>query len=375
MRMPGRIWRLQAAMVLALLLLVSGCVPALPGFTTPAPTPTPTPTPAPDTETKDDVYIPAPVSGADELRSVADVVAKVKPSVVAISTEITTYDVFNRPWTQQTAGSGWIIREDGCIVTNSHVVEDATSVMVLLDDGREFEAETIRKDERTDIAVLKIPADNLPVAEIGDSSRLRIGDPLVAIGNSLGMGISATAGIASAVGVSLGASSGQTMLDLIQTDAAINPGNSGGPLVNAAGQVVGINSIKIAQVGVEGMGYAISINQAMPVIEELIEHGAVIRAWLGVWMYSVSPAIAARYDLHVDYGVLITDIVAGSPAERAGLEPGDVIVEFGTVEIRDTHHFTYAIHGLNIGDHVEIVFWRGEERSTTFATLEATPTG
>lgn len=369
MKIPNALWRFSTVIMLVVLVLVSGCAPALPGI------PTPTPTPTPDTDTNRDVYVPTPVSGGEELRSVADVVARVKPSVVAISTEITTYDVFNRPWTQQSAGSGWIIREDGCIVTNSHVVEDATSVMVLLDDGREFEAETVRTDARTDIAVLKIPADNLPVAQIGDSSMLRIGDPLVAIGNSLGMGISATSGIASAVGVSLAASSGQTMLDLIQTDAAINPGNSGGPLVNAAGQVVGINSIKIAQVGVEGMGYAISINQAMPVIEDLIEHGAVVRAWLGVWMYSVTPAIAARYDLSVEHGVLITEIVENSPAERAGLEPGDVIVEFGTMEIRDTHHFTRAIHGLKIGDDVEIVFWRGDERMSTFATLEATPTG
>ena len=369
MKRTGGIWRWYAAVSLVALVLMSGCAPFLPG---PAAT---EPAPTPEVETNRDVYVPIPVSGGQELRSVADVVAKVKPSVVSISTEITTYDVFNRPWTQQAAGSGWIIREDGCIVTNSHVIEDATRVAVMLDDGRVFEAQAVYKDDWTDLAVLKIDADGLPVAAVGDSSKLRIGDPLVAIGNSLGMGISATAGIASAVGVSLAASPGQTLLDLLQTDAAINPGNSGGPLVNSAGEVVGINSIKIAQIGVEGMGYAISINQAMPVIYDLIEHGTVVRAWLGVGLYSVNASIATRYDLRVDSGVLITEVVEGSPAERAGLEPGDVIVEFATAGIRNTHDFTRAIHGLQVGNDVGIVFWRGDERMTTFARLESTPTG
>ncbi len=254
-RIDRRIFRTVIAGV-ALLVLMAGCAPAITqtgeppasqdsGVTTPS-------------ATQPVLHLPTSSPGIP-LASVADVVAKVKPSVVAINTELVQRDIFNRPVTAEAAGSGWIISDDGYIVTNNHVVEGATTVTVVLDDGRSFDADEVYTDPPTDLAVLKIGATGLPVAEIGDSAALRVGDVTVAIGNSLGMGISATSGIVSAAGVSLAEQSGQTLLDLIQTDAAINPGNSGGPLVNSSGQVIGINSIKIATVGVEGMGYAISI--------------------------------------------------------------------------------------------------------------------
>jgi len=353
-----------AAAVLALA-LVAGCLPVLPYTAAPSVTP-----PA---ETSPSVYIPVSQPVGEVLHSVADVVAAVKPSVVAISTEVTTYDMFNRAFTQQGAGSGWIVTEDGYIVTNNHVVEDARSVVVTLDDGRSFEAEGVYTDELTDLAVVKIGAKGLPVAHIGDASALRIGDPLVAIGNSLGMGISATAGIVSAVGVSLASSPGQTLLELVQTDAAINPGNSGGPLVNASAQVVGINSIKIAQIGVEGMGYSITIDQALPVIQDLITHGRVVRAWLGVGLLTVNPVVRSRYGLTVETGVMVTEVVAGSPADEAGLQAGDVIVVFGARDMTSTHDFIRAISGLFVGNQVEIVFWRGDEQKSVFATLAASP--
>jgi serine protease Do len=206
------------------------------------------------------------------LPSIADVVAVVKPSVVAINTQTTTLGLFNRRFSQEGAGSGWIVDEDGVIVTNSHVVDGADSISVTLDDGRTFAVDmnTVAADPQADLAVLKIDAENLPAADIGDSSALRVGDWVVAIGNSLGLGISATSGIVSGLEVSLPVSSGQTLDDLVQTDAPINPGNSGGPLVNMKGEVIGITSIKIAAVGVEGLGYAISINEAIPIIEKLI---------------------------------------------------------------------------------------------------------
>jgi serine protease Do len=301
------------------------------------------------------------------------VVAKVKPSVVAISTEMTARDIFNRPVTQAAAGSGWIIGEDGYIVTNNHVVENSTTVTVVLDDGRSFDAEKVYTDPLTDLAVVKIAASGLPVAETGDSSALRVGDGVVAIGNSLGMGISATSGIVSAAGVSLSESAGQTTLDLIQTDAAINPGNSGGPLVNMAGQVIGINSIKIATVGVEGMGYAISINQALPIIDSLIDQGRVVRPWLGVSLYTVDSLVASRYSLAVQEGVLVARVVPGSPAEDCGLQPGDVIVSFAGEEIRDVEDFTSTIFKQQTGSAVEITYWRGEEKIVTSAVLEVTP--
>jgi len=209
---------------------------------------------------------PSPV-----LTSISDVVAAVKPSVVAINTE-TTFNTFGRYFTQEGAGSGWIIDENGIIVTNNHVVEGAEVISVTLDDGRTFTVapSTIATDPLTDLAILQIDAENLPAVDIGDSSTLRVGDWVVAIGNSLGLGISAANGIVSGLEISLPLSSGQTLYGLIQTDAAINPGNSGGPLVNMKGEVIGITSVKVAAVGVEGMGYAISSNEAIPIIEALV---------------------------------------------------------------------------------------------------------
>ncbi len=196
--------------------------------------------------------------------------------------------------TQEGAGSGWIIDSSGLIVTNNHVVEGANSITVTLEDGRNFSADTVRTDPVTDLAVVKINAQNLPPAlKVGDSSKLRVGDWVVAIGNSLGQGISATKGIVSAMGVSVSADT-ETLYDLIQTDAAINPGNSGGPLVNLAGEVIGINSIKVAQVGVEGMGYAISIKEALPIINDLVTNGYVTRPWMGVGLYTVRPNGSAQ---------------------------------------------------------------------------------
>ncbi len=334
----------------------------------PSTTTTPTPTPInPD-------WTLAPAKGqAPILPSIADVVAKVRPSVVAINTEVVTFDFFNQPLTQEGAGSGWILDENGIIVTNNHVVEGAESVMVTLSDDRVFSAEIMSADPLTDLAILKINAGKLPAAQIGDSSRLRVGDWVVAIGNPLGLGISAKEGIVSRVGVLISVSSGQTLYDLIETSAAINPGNSGGPLVNMAGEVIGITSAKIATVGVEGMGYAININAAVPIIEELVTLGYVTRPWLGVVLYTVDQSAALRYGLAVNQGALVTEMARNSPADEARLEPGDVIVSFGGREITDTQDLIEAIHDSQIGQKVEITFWRGDAKTTTFATLAESP--
>ena len=336
--------------------------------------PTTSPPPTTDVVPIDPEWTPPPADGQDqELPSIADVVAMVRPSVVAINTEYVSYDIFNQPFTQQGAGSGWIIDEDGLIVTNNHVVEGATSVTATLADGRTFPAETVRTDNLSDLAIVRVNAQNLPAAMVGDSDALRVGDWVVAIGNSLGLGISATKGIVSAKDVSLSVSAGQTQEDLIQTDAAINPGNSGGPLVNMAGEVIGINSIKIAQVGVEGMGYAISSNIAKPIIQQLVQQGYVIRPWLGVGLYTVDEYAVLRYDLAVDEGALITQVVVPSPAAEAGIEAGDVITFFEGKWIASADDLIQAIHSSEIGQEVEITFWRGESQNTTYATLEERP--
>jgi len=211
-------------------------------------------------------------SQSSVLPSIADVVAAVKPSVVTIDTR-TTYQIYYRSFTQEGSGSGWIIDENGTIVTNSHVVEGAASIVVTLDDGRTFSVDpkTVTNDPQGDLAILRIDAGTLPAARIGDSSALRVGDWVVAVGNPLGLGISAKEGIVSRLGVSLAVES-QTLSDLIETSAAINPGNSGGPLVNMRGEVIGITSAKVSSVGVEGLAYAISINKAMPILEGFIAH-------------------------------------------------------------------------------------------------------
>ena len=305
------------------------------------------------------------------LPSIADVVAKVKPSVVAINTEVITYDIFNRPLQQAGAGSGWIIDGDGIIVTNNHVVEGAKSVTVTLADGRTFPAEAVKTDPVNDLAVIKVNAKNLPSVKIGDSRTLRVGDWVVAIGNPLGLGISAKEGIISRLGVSLEVSSGETLYDLIETSAAINPGNSGGPLVNMAGDIIGITSAKIATVGVEGMGYAISVNTAGPIIQELIQTGYVVRPWLGATPYTVDQYVIFRYRLAVNSGAFVTDVTAGSPAEEAGIRQRDVITGFDEKKITTADELNQAVYSSQIGQRVKITFWRGNSEKTTYATLRA----
>jgi len=355
------------------LLLGAGCE-LLPNVdisptSSPPPTPTPTATPSP---IDSNWTLPLTGNNTPPLPSIADVVALVKPSVVAINTEIVGYDIFNRPYTQEGAGSGWIIDEKGLVVTNNHVVEGAESVTVTLNDGRTYTAETTRTDPLSDLAVVKIDAQDLPAASIGDPAQLQVGDWVVAIGNALGLGISAKEGIVSRLGVSIPVS-GQTLGNLIETSAAINPGNSGGPLLNMKGEVVGITSVKISTVEVEGIGYAISTETAMPIIEELIQKGYIIRPWLGVVLRSVDEYLIYQYELAVKEGAFITEVSSGSPASEAGIEPGDVIVSLGGHEVTCAEDLVEAIHSSEIGQRVEIVFWRGDNKNTTYAVLAENP--
>ncbi len=292
--------------------------------------------------------------------------ALVKPSVVAINTEVISYDFFNRPFTQEGAGSGWVLDKDGIIVTNNHVVAGARTITVTMDDGRTFTADTssVSTDPLNDLAILKIDAHNLPALRRGNTSTLRVGDWVIAIGNALGQGIRATEGIVSRKDVSLPVSQGQTLYDLLETSAAINPGNSGGPLVNLAGEVTGITSAKVAQIGVEGMGYAISIDTAIPIIQELVNRGYVARPWLGVSLYTVDQIAVQQLKLSVDKGVLLLEVADGSPAAQAGLERGDVIVSMGGKELTNVQDLTRVLHASQIGQPLEIIFWRGNSKST-----------
>jgi len=309
------------------------------------------------------------------LPSFADVVSLVKPSVVAINTEVVTFDFFNRPFTQQGAGSGWILDSNGIIVTNNHVVEGASSITVTMDDGTTYSVDTgnVFTDSLNDLAILKIDARGLPTVRIGNSPQLRVGEWVIAIGNALGQGIRATEGIVSRKDVSIPVAPGQTLYDLIETTAAINPGNSGGPLVNLAGEVVGITSAKIATVGVEGMGYAISTDTALPIIEELVTNGYVVRPWMGVVLYTVDQFAVLRYDLAVEEGVLITQVVPNSPAAQAGLEAGDVITRFAGQDITTTEEMIRQIHLATIGQEISVTYWRGNNQNTTTVKLAESP--
>jgi len=379
MKKVKKVYLLVCLVALLSVFLGAGC--ALPGIDlSPSPSPSsPSPSPAPPatpaaTPIDPDFPLPSIGNSTSALPGIAEVVARVKPSVVAINTTVPGYSVFTGSYTQEAAGSGWIIDDDGLIVTNNHVVQGAESVTVTLDDGRTFPAEMIRVDSLTDLAVVKINATNLPAAKIGDSSRLMVGDWVTTIGNSLGKGISATAGIVSGQGVSLPLSAGLTLYDLIQTDAAINPGNSGGPLVNMAGEVIGITSVKISQVGVEGMGYAISSNRAVPIIEELVKTGYVVRPWLGVeGLLTVDNSVALYFRLSVEKGVLIRGIAVNSPAGDAGLQPGDVVVSFGDEEVTTIEELRQAIHDSLIGQREKITYWRGDTQGETYATLRESP--
>lgn len=363
---------LIALALISLILGSSGCSILLPWSPTPSPPTSSPPSNSGEYTNPDWTFPPESSEAGMPLPSIANIVEQIMPSVVSVTTEMVVYDVFQREYTQPAAGSGAIIDSEGYIVTNNHVVQNARRVQVELADGRTFPANIVGTDALTDLAVLKIDGTDLPYAHLGDSSLLAIGDWVVAIGNALGEGITATHGIVSRLNVSVTVS-GNTLRGLIQTDAAINPGNSGGPLVNIGGEVVGITSVKMKAVGVEGMGYAISINAAEPVIEDLIRQGYVIRPWLGVGLYTVDPFVAAVNDLSVDKGALIVEIVADSPAKIAGLGEGDVIIRFADKEIVSSDDLIKAIHDCQIGQGVEITFVRGEDTKTTWAQLQESP--
>jgi serine protease Do len=304
-----------------------------------------------------------------------ELVEKVAPTVVSIVTETISYNWFWQAIPQTGAGTGIIISPDGYIVTNNHVVEDAQTVTVTLSDGRTFEPTSVTTDPQTDLAVLKIDASDLPYLHLLSNSLEQLNelDPVVAVGNALALpgGPTWTTGVVSNLGRSIDEGNGVVLYDIIQTDAAINPGNSGGPLLNMAGQVVGIN-VAIAS-NAENIGFAISTDTAIPVIESLIEEGRVVRPWLGVEVTTVTSTIQHYYGLSVDTGALITSVTSGSPANKAGLKAGDVITKMDDEDISTTAELISAISSHQIGDQVKIVYYRGSAQRVANATLEESP--
>jgi serine protease Do len=307
--------------------------------------------------------------------STQELVAEVAPAVVSIVTETVDYNWFWQAVPQTGAGSGIIISSDGYIVTNNHVVEGAQKVTVTLSDGSAFEATIIGIDAQTDLAVVKINASNLSYLHFLSNSleQLSVLEPVVAVGNALALpgGPTWTSGVISNLGRSIEEDTGVVLNDIIQTDAAINAGNSGGPLLDTAGQVVGIN-VAIAS-NAENIGFAISTDTAIPVVQSLITEGKVVRPWLGVGATTVTSTIQHYYNLAVNTGALITSVTSGGPAAKAGLRPGDVITKMDDEDISTTTDLISAISSHQIGDQVEIVYYRGNVQQVTTATLEESP--
>ena len=259
-----------------------------------------------------------------------------------------------REYKQNSLGSGIIVGKDGTIVTNNHVVENADEIKVLLKNGKEYQATIVGRDPNTDIAVIKIePDEPLTAAELGDSDALEVGEWVLALGSPFGYEQTLTAGIISAKGRVIGAGNYD---DFLQTDASINPGNSGGPLINMEGQVIGINTA-IAGVGT-GIGFAIPVNMAKNVIEQLKSHGEVTRGWLGVSIQPLSDELAEYYGVKNKKGAYVAGVEPGDPADKAGIQAKDIIVEINGKQVEDPRDLTRMVADIPVGDLAEVVVLR-----------------
>ncbi len=322
---------------------------------------------------------------------VRDIYKKVGPAVVYITTRKLGFDfwLFSETWVEGT-GSGFIVDERGYIVTNAHVVADADSISVILAEGEEYPAKLVGIDVGTDTAVIKInppPGKRLPTVTLGSSAELEVGDWVVAIGNPYGLDRTVTFGVVSALGRAIKAPNGQTIRNVIQTDAAINRGNSGGPLINAKGEVVGVNSAIVTQSGgSEGIGLAIPIDTVKEVLDDLIKYGRVIRPWLGIEVMELDSRRARIVGLSTTEGLIVTAVYKDSPAAKAGILPPlreGGVVKFFIITIADGKKITRADELLDVvrnkkpGDNLEltVVYIEGgtEERSKMIVRLQPLP--
>ncbi|HZF68086.1 MAG TPA: trypsin-like peptidase domain-containing protein [Gemmatirosa sp.] len=364
---PGRLWG-------ALLIALLGCQGGAPADSS-AQNPTTRPAQPPPEARLPDAPLATTIS-ASRRSAIVSAVERVAPAVVTVQTETVEQSpvdpleyLFGRGGgggrqTRAGIGSGFIVRADGVIVTNAHVVSGATRVSVAMRDGKTYSARVVGSDETNDLAVLKIDARGLPVAPLGNSNDLQIGEWAVAIGNPFGFVLgntepSVTAGVISAVGRNLvgGAEGGGVYVDMIQTDAAINPGNSGGPLVNADGTVVGVNSsIYSPSGGSVGLGFAIPINRARRVAEDLLAHGEVRRPYVGLQLQA--PRTNNPREL-LTAGVVVRYVAPGSPAAQAGVRGGDVLVRVGPRTLRNVYDWEAALLDLRPGESVPLFVRRG----------------
>jgi len=404
MKHPKRaLWLVIVALVAATL----GCTISTTRFVqTPviqmAPTATPAPTRTPAAEalpsiTPPPTSTPVPYEPANTLEGqVVDVYRRVGPAVVNITTRAVAYDMFMNPVPQEGSGSGFLYDQQGHIVTNYHVVENADELIVTFPDERSFTAQVVGVDPSTDLAVIQIEATDLPEpVTLANSDALVGGSSSLPIGNPFGQAGSLTTGVISALGRTIQSPDGRFIGEAIQTDAAINPGNSGGPLLSLRGEVIGVNSQIISPSRASaGIGFAVPSNTVQRVVPQLIAYGRYQHPWLGVRTLSLSPAIAealrrAGAEVDVESGLLVVEVVQGAPAERAGIRGGDRIVVVGNYRIPVGGDIIVAINGrpvtnfeqltvfletqTQVGDTVEVTIVRGGQQRTVSVTLEARP--
>ena len=324
--------------------------------------------------------------------SIADIAETVGPAVVNIDTVrmVATqlpsfedpiferffgreFEEFRRTIPQKGTGSGFIINQEGYVLTNEHVVRKADKIKVILSDGREFDGEVIGSDVTSDMAIVKIKADHLPTVTLGNSDELRVGEIVIAIGNPFGLQQTVTMGVVSAKDRSIPAGTeGQVYRNFIQTDTAINPGNSGGPLLNIKGEVVGINTAIIPYA--QGIGFAIPINIAKKNIDDLINFGKVLRSWLGVYIQEVTPEIAEQFNLTEAKGVLVGDVIKNSPAEETGIKTGDIIMKVNNEEVNSPEELQNKIGNIEIGKEANIEIVRNGETISFVVKIGEMPT-
>jgi len=327
---------------------------------------------------------------AESSKAFSEIASSLSPSVVNISTTkvikrelsplpedpfsefFSPFRDFKMPkkWKEQSLGSGVIVSQDGYIITNNHVIEQADEIRVTLFDKRSFKAKVIGADNKTDISIVKIDAENLHAVQWGDSDKLQVGEFVLAIGNPYGLSHTVTMGIISAVGrANVGIADYE---DFIQTDAAINPGNSGGPLVNTKGEVIGINTAIFSRSGgYQGIGFAVPSNMSRLVMDQLIQKGKVTRGWLGVTIQEITPELSQKFGLKTAKGALIGDVAKGSPAEKAGLKRGDIILEFNGKKVSDVGNLRNMVAQSKVGVQNSLTIMRsGKEYSLNVTTAE-----
>ncbi|HML40616.1 MAG TPA: trypsin-like peptidase domain-containing protein [Bellilinea sp.] len=315
------------------------------------------------------------VESTDIETAITDGVEKVSPAVVTVvATLPDQMGFFGTVSGGQSTGSGFILTSDGYIITNNHVVDGAEKISVIFQNGEESEVQLIGTDQYSDIAVLKASGEMPATATLGDSDLLRPGESVIAIGSPLGdFKNTVTTGVISATGRSIDTGNGYSMEGLLQTDAAINNGNSGGPLVNLAGEVIGVNTLIVRNSSsgttVEGLGFAIPSSSFKAIAEQLIKTGYVSRPYVGISWQTITPTLAQRYRLGAQWGVYISAIQAGSPASDAGLQRGDIITSIGGVAIDESHPYLNILFTFTPGQQVTVEYVRQNQKGSTQLTL------